>query len=205
MMPMFKDAWDRFVLYLPLLMMAALALTTYWLVRSTPLAAGAVEQQPVTHDPDYFMQGFSVRSFDAQGRVRTEILGEKARHYPDTQWLEIDAIRIKSYDAKGRLTTASANRGLTNEDSSEVQLMGNAVVVREGGAADAGPAVPRMEYRGEFLHAFMTTERVVSHKPVELTRGKDHFRAETLDYDNVEQVMLLRGRVRGTLSASPPP
>lgn len=59
-----------------------------------------------------------------------------------------------------------------------------------------------MEYRGEFLHAFMTSERVMSHKPVELFRGEDKFSADTLDYDNVEQVILLRGRVRGVLSAS---
>ncbi len=203
MTPMFKVVWDRFVLYLPLLMMAALALATYWLVHTTPLTSTVAEQRPVSHDPDYFMEGFSVRTFDAQGRVRTEILGERARHYPDTQWLEIDAVRIKSYDAKGRLTTATASRGLTNEDNSQVQLIGNAVVVREGAAADSGPAVPRMEYRGEFLHAFMTTERVVSHKPVQLIRGDDRFSGDTLDYDNVEQVLQLRGRVRGTLSANP--
>ena len=196
---MFKNTWDRFVLYLPLLIMGGLALATYWLVHSAPPVGAPTAQQPLTHDPDYFMNGFSVRSFDANGRVRSEVLGDKARHYPDTQWLEIDAIRIKSYDDKGRLTTATATRGLTNEDTSEVQLLGNALVVREAGAPEGGTALPRMEYRGEFLHAFMNTERVISHKPVVLTRGKDRFSADTLDYDNVEQVVLMRGRVRGTL------
>jgi lipopolysaccharide export system protein LptC len=62
--------------------------------------------------------------------------------------------------------------------------------------------MPRMEYRGEFLHAFMTTERVTSHKPVVLIRGNDRFSADTLDYDNVEQVIQMRGRVRGTLDPS---
>jgi lipopolysaccharide export system protein LptC len=56
-----------------------------------------------------------------------------------------------------------------------------------------------MEYRSEFLHAFMTTEKVKSHKPVELVRGNDRFTAESLDFDNVEQVLEMRGRVRGTL------
>ena len=196
---MFKDTWDRFVLYLPLLIMTGLALATYWLVHTTPAVGAPTAQLPLTHDPDYFMNGFSVRSFDADGRVRSEVLGDKARHYPDTRWLEIDGIRIKSYDDKGRLTTATAIRGLTNEDTSEVQLLGNAVVVREASAQEGGTVLPRMEYRGEFLHAFMTTERVTSHKPVVLTRGNDRFSADTLDYDNVEQVIQMRGRVRGTL------
>ena len=201
---MFKDTWDRFVLYLPLLVMGALALATYWLVHSATPPGAPTVQRPLTHDPDYFMNGFSVRTFDADGRVRSEVLGNKARHYPDTQWLEIDAIRIKSYDDKGRLTTATATRGLTNEDTSEVQLMGDAVVVREASASEGGKVLPRMEYRGEFLHAFMTSERVTSHKPVVLTRGKDRFSADALDYDNVEQVVQMRGHVRGTLDPATP-
>jgi lipopolysaccharide export system protein LptC len=56
-----------------------------------------------------------------------------------------------------------------------------------------------MEFRGEFLHVFLDTERVKSHKPVELTRGTDRFTADNLDYDNLDQVLELRGRVRGVL------
>ena len=77
--------------------------------------------------------------------------------------------------------------------------MGKAVVVREADQSAAGKAVPRMEYRGEFLHAFLDREIVKSHQPVELTRGKDRFTADAMDFDNVDQVMQLRGRVRGTL------
>ena len=77
--------------------------------------------------------------------------------------------------------------------------MGNAVVVREADRGQGGVASPRMEYRGEFLHAFMNTERVLSHKPVELLRGNDRFTADRMEFDNVEQVLQLSGRVRGTL------
>jgi len=203
MMSVLRDAWDRFMLYFPLASMGLLALGTYWLVRSTPPVSGPVAQRPVSHEPDYFMQDFSVRTFDAAGRVRTEVVGAKARHYPDTLWLEIDSVRIRSFDEQGRLTTATAERGLTNEDSSEVQLMGNAVIVREADAAKGVNAAPRMEYRGEFLHAFMNTERVQSHKPVELLRGKDRFTADHMEFDNVEQMLQLSGRVKGTLMPAP--
>jgi len=194
---MVKDLWERVLLYLPPIFMGVLALGTYWLVRSTPELEKLPSAPVVSHEPDYFMEGFSVRTFDALGRMRSEVLGEKARHFPDTQWTEIDAIRIRSFDEKGRLTTATATRGLTNEDSSEVQLLGNAVVVRD--AVAGSDSTPRMEYRGEFLHAFLTTEKVKSHKPVELLRGRDRFVADSLDFDNVDQVLQLRGRVKGTL------
>jgi lipopolysaccharide export system protein LptC len=199
MMGILREAWERFLLYFPLVSMGLLALGTYWLVRSTPPASGPVLQRSAVHEPDYFMHDFSVKTFDAAGRVRTEIQGAKARHYPDTLWLEIDQVRVRSFDAQGRITTATAEHALTNEDSSEVQLMGNAVVVRDADAGRGGTKSPRMEYRGEFLHAFMNTERVQSHKPVELLRGKDRFTADRMDFDNVEQVLQLSGRVRGTL------
>lgn len=194
-----NDAWERFLLYLPLILVGLLALGTYWLVRTTPGNSSSAAQRALVHEPDYFMNDFSVRTFDAAGRVRTEVTGEKARHYPDTRWLEIDGIRIRSFDEKGRLTTATALRGLTNEDASEVQLVGNAVVVREADAGTQGDATSRMEYRSEFLHAFMKTEQVKSNKPVELLRGNDRFTADSLDFDNVDQLLQLRGRVRGTL------
>ena len=198
-----REAWERFLLYLPLVCMAVLALGTYWMVRSAPPLAVPSAPRVQHHDPDYFMDGFAVKTFDAGGHVRSEVMGDTVRHYPDTQWLEIDGIRIRSFDAKGTLTTASADHGLTNEDGSEVQLMGNALVVRETGAEKGAKASPRMQYRSEFLHAFMNTERIKSHKPVELRRGNDRFTADSMDFDNVEQLLQLNGRVHGTLVPTP--
>jgi lipopolysaccharide export system protein LptC len=179
--------------------MGILALGTYWLVRSTPVVVSSDIQRPLRHDPDYFLEGFTLKTFDAAGHIRTEVLGAKARHYPDTRWLEIDEIRIRSFDDKGRLTTAHATRGMTNEDTSQVQLIGDAVVVREADSAAGAKAAPRMEFRGEFLHAFMLTEVVKSHKPVQLLRGNDRFNADSLEFDNVDQVLQLKGRVRASL------
>jgi lipopolysaccharide export system protein LptC len=191
--------WERVMLYLPLAVMGVLALGTYWLIRTTPDSTDPAVQSSSTNEPDYFMQGFSVKAFDALGRVRSEVVGEKARHYPNTKWLEIDNIRIRSFNEQGRLTTATAKQGLTNENATEVKLLGNAVVVREAVTDAPSGEAPRMEYRSEFLHAFIMTERVKSHKPVELLRGNDRFTADSLDFDNIEQVLQLQGVVRGVL------
>ncbi len=199
MIQVLRATWDRLALYLPVLLMAVLALGTYWLVRSTPLPVLPGPQTPVRHEPDYFLRNFSVKTFDAMGRLKSEVFGVRARHFPDTDSLEIDSIRIHSFNEEGRLTTATAVRGVTNADGSEVQLMGNAQVVRDSVADKAGRLQPRLTYRSEFLHAFMNTERIKSDQPVELTRGNDRFTADAMDFDNIERVMQLRGRVKGTL------
>lgn len=194
-----RMAWERLSLYLPLILMGVLALGTYWLVRSTPLLMQPEQEAPAQHEPDYFMRKFSVRTYDGTGRLKSEVLGSDGRHYPDTDTLEIDSVRIRSFNKEGRLTTATARRALTNGDASEVQLFGDARVVREPVTDKAAPPQPRMEFRGDFLHAFMNTERVKSHKPVELIRDKDVFTADSLDFDNLDRVIQLKGRVKGTL------
>ena len=127
----FSGIWERLSLYLPLAMMGLLAVGTYWLVRNTPAAYEAEAVRPVTHEVDYFMRRATVKTFDDTGRLKTEIFGTEARHFQDTETLEIDQARMRSTSTEGRLTTATANRALSNDAGSEVQLIGNAVVVRE--------------------------------------------------------------------------
>ena len=194
-----RRAWDRASLYLPAVLMGILALGSWWLVRSAPSAPVSVQEPVRGHEPDYFMQDFSVRNFGVQGELLSEVRGDMGRHYPDTDTLEIDRMRLHTQDAVGRVTRATADRALSNADGSEVQLFGNAKVVREPVLGPRGQAQPKLTFEGEFLHIWPQLERVRSNKPVALTRGKDHFTAESLAYDNAAQVLDLQGNVRGSL------
>ncbi len=191
--------WDRLAIYTPLAMMGVLALATYWLVRNTPAMVPPEVVKEARHEVDYFLHKFTVKTFDEQGQLKSELFGVDGRHFADTDILEIDAVRIRSVSAKGRVSNATANRAYVNGDGSEVQLTGNALVVREASRDPDGKEVPRMEFRGDFLHAFLNDERVQSHKPVVLIRGQDQFTGDTFDYDNLDQVANLKGRVHGIL------
>jgi lipopolysaccharide export system protein LptC len=191
--------WERLSLYLPLVMMGLLAVGTYWLVRSTPAGYEPEAARVVSHEIDYFMRRATVKTFDDNGRLKTEIFGIEARHFQDTETLEIDQARMRSTGPEGRLTTATANRALSNDAGSEVQLIGNAVVVREPMQTADGSWLPRLEFTGEFLHVFVNEDRVKSHLPVVLTRGSDVFSGDTFAYDNLDQVANLKGRVKGLL------
>ena len=193
--------WDRASIYMPLLMMGMLALGTYWLVRNTPNAPVAEVATAAKHEVDYFLRKFNVKSYDNAGRLKSEIHGIEARHYLDTDILEIDQARIRNINPAGDVVNATANRAYSNGDGSEVQLTGNAVVVREARSA-AGVqtrTVPRLEFRGEFLHVFLNEERVKSHKPVVLNRGTDQFTGDSFEYNNLDGVADLKGRVKGVL------
>jgi lipopolysaccharide export system protein LptC len=196
-----RRAWDRVAVYLPIVLMGVMAMATYWLVRNTPLTSEVELEAAPRHVPDYFMRDFSVKVFDAEGKLKSEIVGTEGRHYPDTDTLEIDQIRIRAFSADGRLTTAQSVRGLVNADGSEAQLFDKAVVVREAMHNAQGVALPRSELRSEFLHLFANTEKVRTHLPVELIRGaRDRFTADRMVYDNLDRTMQLHGRVHGTIA-----
>ena len=117
--------------WLPALLMLVFALGTWWLVRNAPKFAAADAEQVVSKEPDYFMREFSVRSFDPTGRLKSELIGAEGHHYPATDTLEVQQPRIRSYDEQGHPTVATAQRAVSNGDGSEVQLYGNARVVRD--------------------------------------------------------------------------
>ena len=158
--------------YLPLLLMALLALGTWWLVENTPVAEGPGVAAPPRHEPDYTMRQFTLMRFARDGSLRDQIEGDVALHFPDTDTLEIDNPRIRAVAPDGTVTLATAQRALANGDGSEVQLLGGAHVTRE-----ATPTEEAIEFRGEFLHAFLNTERVRSHLPVRVKQGATEVRA----------------------------
>jgi lipopolysaccharide export system protein LptC len=179
--------------YLPLVMMAVLAAGTWWLVRNAP----SVETpQPVVaprHEPDYQMMHFVVQRFAKDGMLRTQIEGERLRHYPDDDTLEIDEAKIRAVGNDGVVTLASARRALANGDGSEVQLIGDAQVTRPAHGNEEA-----IEFRGDFLHAFRNVERVRSHLPVVVTRGDSVVRAGGMEYDNLSRVVELKGHTSAT-------
>jgi lipopolysaccharide export system protein LptC len=88
------------------------------------------------------MRRFSVKVFDADGALTSEIYGAEARHRPDTDMVEIDQARIRSVQAGSLLTTATAQRVTSNGAQTEFVLEGDAVVVREAGRTADGRCCP---------------------------------------------------------------
>ena len=200
-----RDGFDRVTIYLPLILTAALALGTYWLVRNAPKLLEPAPKEAPVHEPDFFMRDFVVKSFLPSGELRSELFGKEGRHYPDNDTLEVDDVRFRSISDEGLVMHGSAQRGLSNGDGTEIQLFGNAIVTRDAAVGANGTAIPRLEFRGDFLHVFTDTERVKSNKPVELTRGTDKFTSDSMDYDNATGIANLQGRVRGVLVPSQGP
>ena len=189
---------DALSSYLPLLLLLLLALATWWLVKNSPKPPGAAADTAARVEPDYTMSGFAVERFDAQGRLKLRLEGAQMRHFPATDRIEIEAVKVRAVAPDGRVTLAHAQRALSNGDSSELQLLGGAEVTSED--ARGVPLVMRSEY----LHAFLVTERVTSNAPVWVQHGAMQTRAASLDYDHAARRLELGGPMRMTLPGKAP-
>ncbi len=184
--------------YLPLMLMAVLALATWWLVKNSPRSPATATEPAVSAEPDYTMRQFAIERFDATGRLKLRIEGAQLRHFPAFDRVEIQEARIRAIAPDGRVTVAQAQRAVGNGDGSEVQLIGDAEVrsvYRDG---------QTLVVRGEFLQAFFVTERLHSDQPVRVTLGGSEFKAMGLDYDNVAQRLDLKGPMRAELPSRVP-
>lgn len=199
MKPLLRDTWERLTLYLPIALMAALALGSWWLVRTAPSLVSSTPARPVSHEPDYFLRTFAIRTFDAGGRLKSEVFGADAHHFPDTDTLEIEDVRLLALDDEGRPTIANAVRGLSNRDGSDIQLFGKVHVVRELRPDRTGAARPPMEYRSEYLRARTRPDRLSTHLPVVVSQGGDQLSGSAMSWDSGSALLELKGRVHGVL------
>ena len=125
MMESIRRSLDRLALYLPGILMALFALGSWWLVRSLPTILNDAPAKSVRYEPDYYLEQFSVKSFDKQGRLTREVTGHRAKHFPDTDTLEISNVTLRGQKPNGqRNDVFSANNMQLNSKSGEYELTG---------------------------------------------------------------------------------
>jgi lipopolysaccharide export system protein LptC len=120
-----RRSLDRLALYLPGILMAFFALGSWWLVRSLPSLFSEAPVQLVRYEPDYYLEQFSVKSFDKQGQLTREIKGHGAKHYPDSDTLEISNVTLRGQNPNGQSTDVfTAKHMQMNNKTGEYELTG---------------------------------------------------------------------------------
>jgi len=178
--------------FLPMILLAILLWGSVWLVRNAPKAVSGAVVAKTSHEPDYFANNFTLKTYSLQGDLKSFLQGTSSVHFPDTLTNLIEQPVVHSISRSGRLTTAVAKRSLSNEDGSEIQLIGQAVVHKQG----VGTKEPAMTLRSEFIHLFANTDTLVTYAPVKIERGDNRFQANGMKADNLNQRFLLQGQVK---------
>ena len=196
--------WDRVSLYLPVLLMGALALGSYAIVQRVPMPATPTPQPPLAQgQPDYRLENFVWHRYGPDGQLVLTVHGRQLDHFPVSQDSRVLQARLIRYDRRrGLRTEARADTLHTDDERRAYRLEGDVHVVREAMPATPRPTTtPRLTIAGETL-TWLTAERLLlSEQPVRITRGTDTLHGNRLRYDEASGVLDLQGRVRATLVA----
>ena len=190
-----RPLWLRLSAWAPVLLLALAAAFSWWVAQVvTRSEQGAKLGAARSTLPDYLLHQFSAASYNAQGQLSAELSGSQMVHRPDTDTFDITAPRLRAVNPDGIVTTASALRGLSNKDGSNVQLMGQAVVERSGAANQ-----PPLIVRGEFLNIFPNQQIIQSNRPTVVQQGQTEFSANTVDFNAISGTADMKGRVRAVI------
>jgi lipopolysaccharide export system protein LptC len=149
--------------WLPLGLMALLAVFTAWLVRTTPGAPLAERAQRLT--PDYQMRRFELQRFGIDGQTQAWLRGDALRHYPIDDRIEFDAIRLELQGSDGSWLHAESERAVGPQDGSQLRMSGQVRVRRWAPGADPASARPELELQTTELLAERNGERLSSRAP----------------------------------------
>ncbi len=181
---------DRAASLFPLAMLVLLAALTFWLNR---VIQGDNPRGPQRHDPDYWVERFEVRRFDAEGKLQHTVVAASLLHYPDDDTTVVTAPHITYHQQPP--TEIFARMAYVGKDGKEVDLVDNVRVIRHSAATGSPSTV--LETRT--LKVFPDDEKGHTNDPVVITQGKSILNGIGLDIDNRSGISVLRGRVTGTL------
>jgi lipopolysaccharide export system protein LptC len=190
---------------MPLILMGALTLATFWLVRkNTPPEKSALERVRL-HEPDYIINDGALSALNEFGNTKYRILGKKVTHYDDDASIDILTPRLRLFQPNKAPVTVKADTGHLDGDLTILDLIDNASIFRPAQAATAvEPASPRMLASSSYFKVLINDDIIETDRPITLEQGMSVMHStEGGVFNNIEQSMTLSGQVKGRIERAP--
>ena len=144
----------------PLLLMASLALLTFWLDHQVQVEGGD-HPSLRRHDPDYLVTNFTTTTYNRDGQAVTSLAAAQMQHYPDDDSTDVTAPRLVQSKPDQPRYTVQADRGQISREGDEIFLYDHVVLLRDADAKE-----PAAKVTTSFLHilrdrALLRTDREV--------------------------------------------
>jgi len=189
----------------PLILMGALTLGTFWLVKkNTPIEKPTLERVRL-HEPDYTINDGALSALSELGATKYRILGKKVTHYDDDASIDIITPRMRLFQPEKAPVTVKSDTGHLDGDLTILDLFNNASIFRPAQAASATePATLRMLATSSYFKVLINDDIIETDKPITLEQGMSVMNStEGGIFNNVQQSMVLSGQVKGRIERAP--
>ncbi len=180
---------DRFALWLPMVLLALLAMLTFWIDLSVREAGGRNEVN--LDEPDSIVENFLADSTDAAGVPRYRLAAEKLRHFSGHKETLLDNPRLTYFhESQGEMRISSSKASVTAEGE-KVVFSGQVNLLRPAGAGrnEMTMQTSHLEVLTEKNEAYTAKPVVIRQPGMQVTAAGLHLFADT-------RILKLKGRVK---------
>lgn len=186
---------ERWLAYIPALLLAALVALTYWLDQKVQ-PEGQHENSP--KEPDFLVEDFVTTRMNREGTPRYTVRARKLVHYPGDDSTALDYPELTHFDPKTAPVTIRANQGLLSTNGEHAYFTGDVQIRRP-----AFDEEPELNLRTSYLDVIPDQDLARTDREVTLQRGNSTMRSVGLEFNNATRSLKLLSQVRGTFETPP--
>lgn len=191
--------YDRITTALPLILVAMLAIFTFWLDRlAQPVPKGV--NGTSRHDPDYMVEGLTAMRMNESGATAYTLSAKKMVHFPDDDTTLLTTPRLMSLEPGKAPITITARQALVSSNGENVYFEDDVHVTR----AAFGDST-EMQMKTSYLHVIPDDRIAQTDQPVVLTDAATTVTASGLQLNSETRMLKLQGRVHGTYDPNKAP
>jgi len=180
---------DRFSLWLPMALLAMLALFTFWIDQSVKEAG--IRNGANLDEPDSIVESFLAVSTDVAGVPRYRLTARKLSHYSGNKLTVLDTPTLTHFHEKQGEMQISSNSASVTPDGEKVMFTGEVNIQRPAAGGKEGMSMQTsyLEIQTEKNEAFTSQPVVIRQPGLQITASGLHLYADT-------RVLKLKGRVK---------
>lgn len=182
----------KLTLWVPLILLAALALLTLWLKQAIQTPAASLDQSKRS-GADYIVEGFVATRLGTDGKPLYVLAAKHMIHYPRDDTTQLTAPAFSQFDPQQPPIRISAEHGFVSRGGDDVYLTRNVVLIRE-----AGPNLEQIIARTEAMHLQPDSHLAETDQPISVDSKTLKFTAVGMRLNNKTRVLKLRSRVKAT-------
>lgn len=181
---------DRFALWLPIAVLALLALLTFWIEQSIKEAGSrnGVNEK----DPDSIVENFLAVSTDVAGVPRYRLAAEKLSHFSGSKRTLLDNPKLTHLHAKQGELQISSRTASVSSDGDKVVFTGEVNLLRQTNDAKNN----EMSMRTSYLEVLTDKSEALTQEPVVIQQPGMQITANGLHLFANTRVLKLKGRVK---------
>jgi len=187
---------NRLSNWFPVLLLATLAMLTYWL--DAQVQRGGRGDDPRSRDPDYYLEDFAAMRYGTDGTIVQKLAARRLTHYPGERPAEVTAPELVTTPPGRPAMSVRADRGTISFDNENVWLAGNVVGVRFPTERDS-----KLTISTDYLHVVPRQEKADTDHKVTITDAKGTHTGNALLADNKARTVRLSNGVSGQINAQP--